>query len=45
MCRWLADSAHPSLLDELLYKPAHSLIDQAQLRTDTLTACCGNAEL
>src|SRR5262245_51792375 len=29
MCRWLAYSGTPILLDELLYKPKHSLIDQS----------------
>jgi predicted glutamine amidotransferase len=29
MCRWLAYSGTPVLLDELLYKPGHSLIDQS----------------
>ena len=29
MCRWLAYSGQPVLLDELLYQPAHSLIDQS----------------
>jgi len=29
MCRWLAYSGQPVLLEELLYKPAHSLIDQS----------------
>jgi predicted glutamine amidotransferase len=29
MCRWLAYSATPVLLDELLYKPKYSLIDQS----------------
>lgn len=29
MCRWLAYSGSPILLDELLYKPDHSLIDQS----------------
>jgi len=29
MCRWLAYSGSPVLLDELLYKPEHSLIDQS----------------
>ena len=29
MCRWLAYSGSPILLDDLLYKPAHSLIDQS----------------
>ena len=29
MCRWLAYSGSPVFLDELLYKPKHSLIDQS----------------
>ncbi|MEV7439963.1 class II glutamine amidotransferase [Streptomyces sp. NPDC091204] len=29
MCRWLAYSGTPMLLDTILYKPAHSLIDQS----------------
>ncbi|MFM9633503.1 MULTISPECIES: class II glutamine amidotransferase [Streptomyces] len=29
MCRWLAYSGTPQLLDTILYKPAHSLIDQS----------------
>jgi predicted glutamine amidotransferase len=29
MCRWLAYSGSPILLDDVLYKPAHSLIDQS----------------
>jgi predicted glutamine amidotransferase len=29
MCRWLAYSGQPVRLEELLYKPAHSLIDQS----------------
>jgi predicted glutamine amidotransferase len=29
MCRWLAYSGSPIRLDELLYKPQHSLIDQS----------------
>jgi predicted glutamine amidotransferase len=29
MCRWLAYSGDPVLLEELLYKPAHSLIEQS----------------
>jgi glutamine amidotransferase len=29
MCRWLAYSGTPVLLEELLYKPTHSLIDQS----------------
>jgi predicted glutamine amidotransferase len=38
MCRWLAYSGSPILLEELLYKPVHSLIDQsrhARLGVDT----------
>jgi len=29
MCRWLAYSGSPILLEDLLFKPAHSLIDQS----------------
>ena len=29
MCRWLAYSGSPILLEDLLYKPVHSLIDQS----------------
>jgi predicted glutamine amidotransferase len=29
VCRWLAYSGSPVLIEELLYKPAHSLIDQS----------------
>ncbi|MFF7971422.1 class II glutamine amidotransferase [Streptomyces sp. NPDC007905] len=29
MCRWLAYSGTPLLLDEVLYRPKHSLIDQS----------------
>jgi predicted glutamine amidotransferase len=29
MCRWVAYSGSPVLLEELLYKPKHSLIDQS----------------
>jgi predicted glutamine amidotransferase len=29
MCRWLAYSGSPVLIEELLYKPSHSLIDQS----------------
>jgi glutamine amidotransferase len=38
MCRWLANSGSPIVLEELLYKPDHSLIDQslnARLGVDT----------
>src|SRR5687767_6057312 len=30
MCRWLAYSGAPVPLEELLYKPEHSLIDQSR---------------
>ncbi|MER7759223.1 class II glutamine amidotransferase [Streptomyces sp. NPDC097619] len=30
MCRWLAYSGTPVLLDDVLYRPAHSLIDQSR---------------
>jgi len=30
MCRWLAYSGDPILAEDLLFKPAHSLIDQSQ---------------
>ncbi len=30
MCRWLAYSGSPILLEELLYRPQHSLIDQSR---------------
>jgi predicted glutamine amidotransferase len=29
MCRWMAWSGQPVLIDELLFKPAHGLIDQS----------------
>lgn len=29
MCRWLAYTGTPLLLEELIYKPAHSIIDQS----------------
>src|SRR5215217_912869 len=29
MCRWLAYSGSPLLIEELLYRPDHSLIDQS----------------
>ncbi|MDG4823680.1 class II glutamine amidotransferase [Asanoa sp. WMMD1127] len=30
MCRWMAFSGSPLMIDSLLYKPKHSLIDQSQ---------------
>jgi predicted glutamine amidotransferase len=41
MCRWLAYSGSPVLLDDVLYKPTHSLIDQslhARLGAETTNA-------
>ena len=38
MCRWLAYTGSPILLAEVLYTPAHSLIDQSlhsKLRAET----------
>ena len=29
MCRWLAYSGSPVLIEDLLFKPAHSLVDQS----------------
>jgi glutamine amidotransferase len=29
MCRWLAYSGSPLLIEDILYKPAHSLIAQS----------------
>ena len=29
MCRWMAYSGNPILLEEMVLKPAHSLIDQS----------------
>src|SRR5262245_6766397 len=29
MCRWVAYSGSPVLLEDLIFKPAHSLIDQS----------------
>ena len=29
MCRWLAYTGNPVYLDELLFEPEHSLIDQS----------------
>ena len=50
MCRWLAYSGSPVLVEELLLKPKHSLIDQslhstlgATRRTGTASASAGTA--
>ena len=50
MCRWLAYSGSPVLLEELLYGREHSLIDQslhsrlgARRRTATASASAGTA--
>lgn len=38
MCRWLAYSGAPILLEDLLFRPEHSLIDQSlAARTDDIT--------
>ena len=29
MCRWMAYSGDPILAEELLFRPAHSIIDQS----------------
>ena len=31
MCRWMAYSGEPILAEELLFRPAHSIIDQSLL--------------
>jgi hypothetical protein len=28
MCRWMAWSGQPMMVEELLFKPAHGLVDQ-----------------
>ena len=50
VCRWLAYSGTPVLLEEVIYKPSHSLIDQslhsklgARPRTATDSASAGTA--
>jgi predicted glutamine amidotransferase len=46
MCRWLAYSGSPILLEELLYKPDHSLIDQSlhsRLGVETTNGDCFGA--
>ncbi len=42
MCRWLAYSGAPILLDEVLFKPEHSLIDQSLHATVTSTTTNGD---
>lgn len=42
MCRWLAYSGGPILLDEVLFKPRHSLIDQSLHARDTISTTNGD---
>lgn len=42
MCRWLAYSGSPVLLDEVLFKTDHSLIDQSLRALDTSTTTNGD---
>ena len=42
MCRWLAYSGAPVLLDEVLFKPDHSLIDQSLHASDTSSTTNGD---
>jgi glutamine amidotransferase len=42
MCRWLAYSGAPILLDEVLFKTEHSLIDQSLRARDTISTTNGD---
>jgi len=42
MCRWIAYSGGPIYLDELLFKPKHSLIDQSLSATHGVTTTNGD---
>ena len=42
MCRWLAYSGRPIVLDTLVSKPCHSLIHQSQSATECLAATNGD---
>lgn len=42
MCRWLAYSGAPILLDEVLFKTDHSLIDQSLRASDTTSTTNGD---
>ena len=42
MCRWLAYSGAPILLDEVLFKPEHSLIDQSLHASDPSSTTNGD---
>lgn len=42
MCRWLAYSGAPLLLEELIFKPKHSLIDQSLSSYESDTATNGD---
>ena len=42
MCRWLAYSGQPVLLEDLIYKPAHSLVDQSLRAVEAKTPTNGD---
>ena len=42
MCRWLAYSGAPILIDEVLFKPDHSLIDQSLRASDPFSTTNGD---
>ena len=42
MCRWLAYSGAPVYLEELVYKPEHSLIDQSLVARSARTTTNGD---
>jgi len=42
MCRWLAYSGEPLLLDELLFKPENSLIRQSLAATKSIVPTNGD---
>lgn len=42
MCRWMAYSGAPLFLEELIFKPKHSLIDQSLSSNDSETATNGD---
>ncbi len=42
MCRWLAYTGAPILIDEVLFKPAHSLIDQSLHASDPSSTTNGD---
>ena len=42
MCRWLAYSGQPTYLEELLYKPEHSLVEQSLHAVEAKTLTNGD---